>query len=86
MTYKDKSYHFYRCADERFVTGHRYFDHTNGIAGFDTLQSRRGYIGHLTIDELAEEVRRKKHLMNASGINGYKARSVNVTNSYSSRY
>jgi len=86
MTYKDKRYHFYRCADERFVTGHSYFNHTNGIAGFDTLQSRRGYIGHLTIDELDKELNRQKHLGNAGGINGHKVRAGNVTRNYSSRY
>lgn len=75
--------YFYKCSGEEYSTGHVYFDHAEGIAGYETVQQRARYLGHSTIEGLERSQATKASERNVSG---RRAGYVNTSRRYNGRY
>ena len=79
---EEKKLYFYKCAGEDYSAGHVYFDHTNGIAGYETVQQRTRYLGHNTVEAFNKNQASKMPERNAYGKRvGY----VNTIKKYNSQ-
>ena len=80
---EEKKLYFYKCAGEEYSTGHVYFDHSNGIAGYETVQQRTRYLGHSTVDGFERNQVTKAPERN---VYGRRAGYTNTNSQYNARY
>ena len=76
-------YHFYKCTIE--PEGCKYYDHSNGIAGFLSAQDRKNYLGYMPLEDVIRETPYKDPNSAQTAVLK-RRRYVNVTKSYNSRY
>ena len=76
-------YHFYKCTIE--PKGNKYYDHSNGIAGFLSVQDRKNYIGYMPLEDVIGETPYKDPNIAQTAANR-RGRYTNVTRNYNSRY
>lgn len=82
----EQKLYFYKCAGEEYSTGHVYFDHANGIAGYKTVQQRARYLGHYTANELEEELKTTNGGVINARINGRRSGYTNTSRQYNARF
>lgn len=78
--------YFYKCAGEEYSTGHVYFDHSNGIAGYEKVQQRANYLGNYTVEEFEKKQRMQASRTSGTTANGRRRGYVNTSRRYDGRY